>query len=128
MNTWGDPHYIGLTGIAILGVGLETLPLSADQLHASPRDLNDLPEYTDDDRTLDKLGHLCVIVTPRVAYRLVDGVNVTTCDCHMWLAPYTAGGDHVITITLRTPAMVTGLHIWNYNKLPEDTKRGVCSL
>lgn len=44
----------------------------------------------------------------------------------MWLVPYTIGGDHVITITLRTPAMVTGLQIWNYNKSPEDTRRGVC--
>lgn len=60
ITTWGDPHYIGLTGIAVLGAGLEPLPLSADQLHASPCDLNDLPEYTDDDRTLDKLGYSCV--------------------------------------------------------------------
>ena len=60
ITTWGDPHYVGLTGIAVLGAGLEPLPLSADQLHASPCDLNDLPEYTDDDRTLDKLGYSCV--------------------------------------------------------------------
>lgn len=57
ITTWGDPYYIGLTGIRILGAGLEPLPLSADQLQASPCDLNDLPEYTDDDRTLDKLGY-----------------------------------------------------------------------
>lgn len=56
ITTWGDPHYIGLTGVAILGAGLEPLSLSADQLQAVPCDLNDLPEYTDDDRTLDKLG------------------------------------------------------------------------
>lgn len=57
ITTWGDPYYIGLTGIAILGAGLEPIPLSDDQLQASPRDLNDLLEYTDDDRTLDKLGY-----------------------------------------------------------------------
>ena len=65
-----------------------------------------------------------IITTPH--YRLVDNINVTVRDSHMWLAPYTAGEDHVITITLKTPAMVTGLQIWNYNKSPEDTRRGVC--
>lgn len=65
-------------------------------------------------------------MSPYPHYRLIDNTNVTTCDSHMWLAPYTAGGDHVITITLKTPAMVAGLQIWNYNKSPEDTRRGVC--
>ena len=49
-----------MTGLAVLGVGLEPLPLAAEQLTASPRDLNDLPEYTDDDRTLDKLGYYSI--------------------------------------------------------------------
>jgi len=44
----------------------------------------------------------------------------------MWLAPYTTGGDHVITVSLKTPAMVAGILVWNYNKSPEDTRRGVC--
>ena len=43
----------------------------------------------------------------------------------MWLAPYTPGGEHVITITLATPALVSGIQIWNYNKSTEDTSRGV---
>jgi len=49
-----------MTGLAVLGAGLQPLPLSAEQLAANPCDLNDLPEYTDDDRTLDKLGYYCV--------------------------------------------------------------------
>lgn len=39
-----------------------------------PRDLNDIPGNSGDKRTKDKL---------------VDGVNVTTDDAHMWLAPFT---------------------------------------
>jgi len=66
-----------------------------------------------------------VTITPSPIFRLVDGVNVTTCDSHMWLAPYTPGGDHMITITLATPTLISGIQIWNYNKSTEDTSRGV---
>lgn len=52
--TWGDSHYLGLTGLEVVGKGGETLPLDLSMISASPRDLNDLPEYRHDLRTLDK--------------------------------------------------------------------------
>lgn len=52
--SWGDPHYLGLTGLEVVGKDGQALPVSLHQISASPRDLNDLPEYTDDSRTLDK--------------------------------------------------------------------------
>lgn len=52
--TWGDPHYMGLTGLEIVGKDGETLPLDLSMIAASPRDLNDLPDYGHDLRTLDK--------------------------------------------------------------------------
>ena len=52
--TWGDFHYMGLTGLEIVGKDGESLPLDISMMAASPRDLNDLPEYGDDLRTLDK--------------------------------------------------------------------------
>lgn len=52
--SWGDLHYIGLTGLEVVGKDGEALPIQPHQLSASPRDLNDLPEYNDDSRTLDK--------------------------------------------------------------------------
>lgn len=52
--SWGDLHYIGLTGLEVVGKDGEALPIQPQQLSASPRDLNDLPEYSDDSRTLDK--------------------------------------------------------------------------
>lgn len=52
--SWGDLHYIGLTGLEVVGRDGQALPIHSHQLSASPRDLNDLPEYTDDSRTLDK--------------------------------------------------------------------------
>ena len=51
--------------------------MGVHQVEAVPRDLNDLPDVDDDDRTLEKL---------------FDGVDTTTNDEHMWLIPFTPGG------------------------------------
>lgn len=52
--TWGDKHYMGLTGLEVVGKDGESLPLDLGMMVASPSDLNDLPEYRNDLRTLDK--------------------------------------------------------------------------
>jgi len=52
--TWGDPHYLGLTGLEVIGKNGQALKISTEQISASPQDLNDLPEYTGDSRTLEK--------------------------------------------------------------------------
>ncbi|XP_075420768.1 katanin-interacting protein isoform X1 [Tenrec ecaudatus] len=107
--SWGDLHYLGLTGLEVVGKHGQALPISPHQLSASPRDLNDLPEYTDDARTLDKL---------------IDGVNITAEDEHMWLIPFSPGLDHLLTVHFDRAQSITGLRFWNYNKSPEDTYRG----
>ncbi|XP_042293815.1 katanin-interacting protein isoform X2 [Sceloporus undulatus] len=107
--SWGDAHYLGLTGLEVVGKSGQAIPISVDQLSASPHDLNDLLEYMDDSRTLDKL---------------IDGTNITMEDNHMWLIPFTPGEDHVVTISFTQPESIAGLRIWNYNKSPEDTYRG----
>ncbi|XP_004397321.1 PREDICTED: uncharacterized protein KIAA0556 homolog [Odobenus rosmarus divergens] len=107
--SWGDPHYLGLTGLEVVGKDSQALPISLHQISASPRDLNDLPEYTDDSRTLDKL---------------IDGANITMEDEHMWLIPFSPGLDHVVTIRFDRAESIAGLRFWNYNKSPEDTYRG----
>ncbi|KAM8779603.1 katanin-interacting protein [Rhynchonycteris naso] len=108
-TTWGDLHYLGLTGLEVVGKDGQALPISLHQLSASPRDLNDLPEYTDDSRTLDKL---------------IDGTNITMEDEHMWLVPFSPGLDHVVTVRFDRAQSIAGLRFWNYNKSPEDTYRG----
>eukprot|EP00873_Tetraselmis_striata_P042062 jgi/Tetstr1/462326/TSEL_007333.t2 len=122
LATWGDPYYMGLTGLEVLGPRGQPLPLTRASLDACPRDLNAIPGYLGDDRTLDKL---------------LDGTNLTTNDAHMWLAPMkmsTLSGGPVnaddpngwLTVTLGTaPVEITGLRIWNYNKSLEDTTRGL---
>ncbi|XP_045705036.1 katanin-interacting protein isoform X3 [Phyllostomus hastatus] len=107
--SWGDLHYLGLTGLEVVGKDGQALPVSLHQISSCPRDLNDLPEYTDDSRTLDKL---------------IDGANITTEDEHMWLIPFSPGLDHVVTIRFDRAESIAGLRFWNYNKSPEDTYRG----
>ncbi|XP_029432496.1 protein KIAA0556 homolog isoform X2 [Rhinatrema bivittatum] len=107
--SWGDPHYLGLTGLEVVGMDGQALPISLDMISASPRDLNDLPEYSNDSRTLDKL---------------IDGTNITNDDNHMWLIPFVYGGDHTVRINFDKAQNIAGLRFWNYNKSPEDTYRG----
>eukprot|EP00118_Oscarella_pearsei_P020109 m.216669 g.216669 ORF g.216669 m.216669 type:complete len:1550 (+) comp39873_c0_seq26:136-4785(+) len=107
--TWGDPYYIGLTGLEVTGTDGSALELQTRQLQATPRDLNDLPEYGDDCRVLENL---------------VDNVNLTMSDEHMWLAPFTEGSDHLLTIDLGAVTPISGMRVWNYNKSPEDVYRG----
>ncbi|NXH76140.1 K0556 protein, partial [Hydrobates tethys] len=108
--TWGDSHYLGLTGLEVIGKNGHALKISTEQISASPQDLNDLPEYTGDSRTLEKL---------------IDGTNITIEDDHMWLIPFSFGEDHLLTIHFDKLESIAGLRFWNYNKSPEDTFRGV---
>ncbi|XP_068885729.1 katanin-interacting protein isoform X4 [Aphelocoma coerulescens] len=107
--TWGDSHYLGLTGLEVIGKDGQALKINAEQISASPQDLNDLPEYTGDSRTLEKL---------------IDGTNITVEDDHMWLIPFSFGEDHLLTIHFDKTESIAGLRFWNYNKSPEDTYRG----
>ncbi|XP_056286529.1 katanin-interacting protein isoform X2 [Pseudoliparis swirei] len=108
--TWGDSHYMGLAGLEVVGKDGESLPIDIGMMAASPGDLNDLPEYECDLRTLDKL---------------IDGHNITTDDQHMWLIPFSYGEPHTVDVTFNKAQTITGLRIWNYNKSSEDSYRGV---
>ncbi|KAH3756455.1 protein JBTS26 [Pelomyxa schiedti] len=108
-ETWGDQFYLGLTGIRVYDQDLQPIALSEANLWAKPRDINELNDSPTDDRTLDKL---------------VDSYNVTTNDHHMWLIPFSPGGDHLLVITLDQITPVSFFSVWNYNKSQEDTYRG----
>jgi hypothetical protein len=114
LATWGDPSYVGMTALHVLDANGEALKLTESDIDATPRDLNDIPGVTGHDRTLDKL---------------LDGVNVTTDDRHMWLAPVASDEDMplcTMTLTLgMSPQEITGVALWNYNKDLEGTLRGV---
>lgn len=57
--------------------------------------------------------------------RLIDGNNITTDDHHMWLIPFFSGEHHALNVTFSKAQTVAGLRIWNYNRSPEDSYRGV---
>ena len=54
VETWGDQHYIGLTGIEVLGENGKVIGLDMTMIDAVPRDLHHLAGHEQDDRTLDK--------------------------------------------------------------------------
>ncbi|CAG9311860.1 unnamed protein product [Blepharisma stoltei] len=109
LETWGDSFYVGLTGLQIFGRD-GPIEIQRNWIDATPRDMNVIPGYSGDYRTLDKL---------------INSRNRTTDDHNMWLIPYSQGKYHFIDIDLQDMTHISGINFWNYNKNPEDTARGV---
>ncbi|NXK47891.1 K0556 protein, partial [Chauna torquata] len=107
-TTWGDRHYVGLNGIEVFSSKGE--PVQISKITAEPPDINILPTYGKD---------------PRVITNLIDGVNLTQDDMHLWLAPFTPGKPHFIFIDFVNPCQVAMIRIWNYNKSRIHSFRGV---
>ena len=67
------------------------------QISAEPTDINELAEYSND---------------PRVVTNLLDGINQTRDDVHMWLAPFTPGKNHIVRIRFYIPQALALIRIW----------------
>ncbi|XP_037074470.1 LOW QUALITY PROTEIN: katanin-interacting protein-like [Pollicipes pollicipes] len=106
-STWGDRHYVGLNGIEMFSASGE--PIKAEKISADPADINVLDEYSGD---------------PRVVANLTDGVYRTRDDMHLWLAPFSPGGDHLVHIGFPQPCQLAMLRVWNYNKSRCHSFRG----
>ncbi|XP_043231543.1 katanin-interacting protein-like [Amphibalanus amphitrite] len=106
-STWGDRHYVGLNGIEMFSASGE--PIKVDKISADPADINVLDEYSGD---------------PRVVSNLTDGVYRTRDDMHLWLAPFTPGGDHLVNVRFAHTSQLAMLRIWNYNKSRCHSFRG----
>ena len=104
-STWGDKDYAGLTGIEIL-VGLACTPVKLDS------------------SCIDVSSPELMLNNPRTPDKLLDGINDTTDEFHMWITPFIKGADHRITFDLGFVQDVSGMRIWNYNKSPEGVLRG----
>lgn len=108
ISTWGDRHYVGLNGIEIFSSSGE--PVKIAHIKANPADINILPAYGKD---------------PRVVSNLIDGVNRTQDDMHLWLAPFTPESPHFIYIDFVNSYHVAMIRIWNYNKSRIHSFRGI---
>lgn len=108
LSTWGDRHYVGLNSLEVFSSSGE--PLRPAHIRADPPDINILPAYGKD---------------PRVVTNLIDGVNRTQDDMHLWLAPFTPGRSHTIFLDFGTPYQIAMIRVWNYNKSRIHSFRGV---
>ena len=113
LSTWSDPYYVGLAGIEVFTAEGFPLKIHPSKITAEPKDINVLPEYGSDPRTIDKL---------------VDGVYFTRDDLHVWLAPYNPGQRHYITFDLGIPTTISMIRLWNYNKSRIHSERGIKKL
>ncbi|EAR94456.2 hypothetical protein TTHERM_00052450 (macronuclear) [Tetrahymena thermophila SB210] len=100
-KSWEDKFYVGLTGIEVYDEYGQKIPLKESQLKARPKDLNEISGYHGDQRTLDKL---------------IDGVNLTTNEKHMWLVQLLEQPQNYLQIDFMEEKIISGIKIWNYNK------------
>ncbi|XP_043282841.1 katanin-interacting protein-like [Venturia canescens] len=99
LSTWGDKHFVGLSGIEIFSATGE--PTIVSEIHADFEKSKDISEYINDER---RVGNL------------INGVNRTRDDLNMWLVPFTEGNHHYVHMTFRDLVNVALIRIWNYNK------------
>ncbi|CAH0400997.1 unnamed protein product [Chilo suppressalis] len=103
-STWGDPYYVGLTGVELYDTRGEIIPLTETNVCAHPASVNVLSARAQDVRTPDKL---------------IDGHNARAHDpAHSWLAPLLPATLNRVFFVFDVPVSVYGMKIWNYGKTP----------
>lgn len=142
LSTWGDTYYVGLNGIDMFDSTGQKLTSRAldegkcnnrddavfiESIDGNPRDINVLPEYGSD---------------PRTVSNLIDGTSFTRDDLHVWLAPlgfYNHGGPRTapssdngtplatVTVTFSREVSLSMIRVFNYNKSRTYSFRGVRS-
>ncbi|XP_030026021.2 katanin-interacting protein isoform X1 [Manduca sexta] len=103
-STWGDPYYVGLTGVELYDLHGNLVPLTETNVCAHPASVNALDCGARDVRTPDKL---------------IDGHNAAAGDgAHSWLAPVLPNTLNRVYFVFDFPVTVYAIKIWNYGKTP----------
>ncbi|XP_072945036.1 protein KATNIP homolog [Epargyreus clarus] len=104
-STWGDPYYVGLTGVELYDPHGNVIPVTESNVCAHPASVNALAGACGRD-----------VRTPA---RLVDGRNARAHDAaHCWLAPLLPHTLNRVFFVFDIPISVYGMKIWNYGKTP----------
>lgn len=109
LSTWGDEHYIGLSGIQIFASQGQEITAFRN-ISVSGVSSSDLASMKGD---------------PRVLSNLIDGVNRTRDVLHMWMVPYSNGSRPEIVLELKEPTVIGAIRLWNYNESRIHSYRGV---
>ncbi|XP_034834983.1 protein KATNIP homolog isoform X1 [Maniola hyperantus] len=107
-STWGDPYYVGLTGVELYDPQENMIEVTESNVCAQPASVN----------VLESRGSRGVrdVRTPA---RLVDGHNSRASHAHhSWLAPILPHTLNRVFFVFDTPISVYGMKIWNYGKTP----------
>ncbi|XP_045523373.1 katanin-interacting protein-like [Pieris brassicae] len=103
-STWGDPYYVGLTGVELYDPQGNLIEVTESNVCAQPASVNVLDSVARDVRTPSKL---------------VDGHNSNAADGqHSWLAPILPETLNRVFFVFDAPVSVYGMKIWNYGKTP----------
>ncbi|VVD03984.1 unnamed protein product, partial [Leptidea sinapis] len=103
-STWGDPYYVGLTGVELYDPHGNLISMTETNVCAQPASVNVLNTRARDVRTPSKL---------------IDGHNESAGDAaHSWLAPILPDTLNRVFFVFDAPISVFGMKIWNYGKTP----------
>ncbi len=114
-STHGDKYYVGLNGLEIYDDNGRKVEIDISQLQAFPyKDINDLEEIRRQGKDVRGLQNL------------INPINNTFNDRHMWLAPFSGPNSeekhkpaNSILILFDEPIALSYIKIWNYSKTPE---------
>ena len=113
LSTWGDPYYVGCSGIEIFDAeaNIIAIPDVHNNVSAKPADVNCLEGSDNKD--------------PRTTDKLFDSACHTCDDMHVWLAPWGLEKTVTLTVDLTKTKTLSMLRIWNYNKSRQQSYRGL---
>ncbi|CAG9564535.1 unnamed protein product [Danaus chrysippus] len=105
-STWGDPYYVGLTGVELYDPDGNMIDVTESNVCAQPASVN----------ILKSMSGCRDVRTPA---RLVDGHNTRASHAHhSWLAPILPHTLNRVFFVFDVPITVYGMKIWNYGKTP----------
>jgi len=143
-STWGDQNYVGLNGLEFFdGSGALIQPHLRPEMAPCNSSSKDVYIYSIEAYP-SGLGSLSAgdVEDPRKVTNLLDGVNITRNDLHVWLAPQ-INALHVecsdplttedskigliatITVRFSKSTQLSFMRIFNYNKSRTHNQRGV---